>query len=974
MRKIFTLSLLLAATAASARQISPDEALSAANAFLNSTSLTPVEASGAMTRSDAQPYYAFNATDGNGFVIISGDDRYSKVLGYSDRGSFDFKNMPPQLKAMLEKFAENSAKPSVSNSTHTSWTSGNFSTRSDEGVLLKTAEWGQGAPYNDLCPTVDGQKAPAGCVATAMAIAMKYHNWPDYTRGDVQTDYYYPELGFDFSDYTIDWKALDNQDDPKFAEEVAKLMFSAGVCNSMAYGAEESGATVWTIGHKMIELYTYAKGNQFVGKDRYSDAEWNSMLKDQLENVGPVIYCGDGSGSHCFIVDGYDTNGLYHINWGWDGQLNGYYNLGVAEEAGNLFPENQAMIIDLKPDKERKVYSKAFIPNVRAYEYGSQEWNFYSPTIIPGEKQFVKFPTITTNCHSGFYGLAVVDGDDNIKEIFHVSLQDTGIRWICDYPGVALGSHNQGDGILFPDIKEGERYQLVSMDASYVFLENEGYYKWTPEKPSYDPKDWKIVLGGIDYPSYFYKEGNISEVAEVTVHVSQDLPVYMEVHKLYPSSEPFTFKALTTEGFAENFKIPQKGVSIEVESHDEFGNKKEAIMSSDSDDFSNNVTNNASISITMNDKYYDVYVKYEPTKDTRKDNNYKPEEIFEENGIIYTYDANNAGIIGYDQLSDNVTIPSHITTPLGKVRVGQVEADAFLHAPVKHLTIDVDNLYLNDFSFAGMDKLESISIEKDNFRSSFRYGYPFLKSDFKNIYFHSCPSIYTIQGLTGTIEYTSDWDFYNQSKPFDSAVTDHKDVNIFITNPINNPETDYYSLLQLLDGLSKYKTTYGLNDLIASITIPGVGESSAALKDIAKYNLPVRQMWSYTIDKINKVVKIDDVIPEVKITGVTINGKSVEKNSDGFYHYDNTRAENISVAIEYNINGSKEVVNEYSPSYNNSVIEAGVEMTIDSSDSIKKDVYNLQGMRILEKASQEEINNLPSGMYIVGKKKVVVKN
>ncbi|MDE6226165.1 MAG: C10 family peptidase, partial [Muribaculaceae bacterium] len=914
----------------------------------------------------------FNATDGNGFVIISGDDRYSKVLGYSDRGSFDFKHMPPQLKAMLDQFAENSVKPSVSNSTHTSWTSGNVSTRSDEGVLLKTAEWGQGAPYNDLCPTVDGQKAPAGCVATAMAIAMKYHNWPDYTRGDVQTDYYYPELGFDFSDYTIDWKALDNQDDPKFAEEVAKLIFSAGVCNSMAYGAEESGAAVWPVGHKMIELYTYAKGNQFVGKARYSDEEWETMLRNQIKNVGPVIYCGDGNGSHCFIVDGYDANGLYHINWGWDGMQNGYFELGAAEENGNLFPNNQAMIIDLKPDKERKVYSKAFIPNELSYP--SQEWNFYSPDITPGEKQYVLIPTMAQNCFNGYYGLAVVDEEDNIKEIFHVSLPQNGIRWICAYPGVFLGSDNQGDGILFPDIKEGERYQLVSMDASYVFLENEGYYKWTPEKPSYDPKDWKIVLGGIDYPSYFYKEGNQSEVTELTFHFDSDLPVYMEVSKLYPTSEPLIMKALTNEGFADNLKVPRKGVSVEVKAYDIDGNSQEVIWANSEDDYLTGESNTYNFNISTYHKYYDVYVKYEPTKDIRKDNNYKPEEIFEENGIIYTYDANNAVIIGYDQLSDNVTIPSHIITPLGKVSVLQVRADAFLHAPVKHLTIEEgEYLMFGRSAFAGMDKLESISIESEKFKPNFDGGFSFMKSDFKNLYFYSCPTVYSIQGFTNIMEYTSDYDFYNPYKPFDSAVTDHKDVNIFITNPINNPETDYQSFIELLDGLNKFKTSYGLNDLIASITIPGVGESSAALKDIAKYDLPVRQMWSYTIDKTNKVVKIDDVIPEVKITGVTINGKTVEKSSDGFYHYDTTRAENISVAIKYNLNETKEIVNEYSPSYNN-MIESGVEMTIDSSDSIKKDVYNLQGIRILEKASQEEINNLPSGMYIVGKKKVVVKN
>ena len=976
MRKIFTLSLLLAATAASARQISPDEALSAANAFLNSGTLTPVEASGAVTRSDAQPYYAFNATDGNGFVIISGDDRFSKVLGYSDRGSFDFKHMPPQLKAMLEKFAENSAKPSNSSNVHPSWTASTLSTRAEEGILLETANWGQGAPYNDLCPTVEGKKAPAGCVATAMAIAMKYHNWPDYTRGDVQTDYYFPELGFDFSNYTIDWKALDNPKDPKFADEVAKLMFSAGVCNSMSYGAEESGAVVWPIGHKMIELYTYAKGNQFVIKEKYSDEEWETMLKQQLKNVGPVIYTGDGSGAHCFIIDGYDGSGLYHINWGWDGELNGYYVLGDAIENGNLFPNNQAMIIDLKPDKERKVYSKAFIPNVQEYE--SQEWNFFSPDITPGKSQKVLIPTITQNCFNGYYGLAVVDNNDDIKEIFNTTPAQAGIRYFCTYPGVAWGCWTQGDnGINFPKLKEGERYQLVTMEATYETngQENPGFWTWTPERPSDDPKDWQIVLGGIDYPSYFYDKGNKSEVSEVTFHVDDQLPAYMELHHIYPSSEPFTIRQLKWESVGETIHVPKKGFSVEVKCRDKEGNPKEVIWVNTEDEYKEGKLGYYSFTITMSEDYYDVYLNYEPDNNTRKDSGYSPEEILENAGLIFKIEENEAAIIGYENVPEDIIIPEKIKSHKGELPVTTVKGDAFLHAPVKNITFKGGAQLIDDLALAGINSLESLSFENKSYMLGFKWGYPLLKSQINNIYFERFPYVQEIERLLDVQPWQANrpsvWDPYVD----DSATTDQQNVCIYC---VHNP--DYEEQFNgLLNWLKTLKTVYKLEDVISSITIPGIGESSAALAEIKKYDLPIRQMWTYSVDKTNKLVKIDDVIPEVKISSVAINGKVVEKSADGFYHYGDTRADDISVSISYMLNDAKEVVNEYTPFYNAGLPDdvdftTGVDSINGSSEPILKDVFNLQGIRVIEKASQDEINKLPAGMYIIGNRKIVVRN
>ncbi|MDE5874359.1 MAG: C10 family peptidase, partial [Muribaculaceae bacterium] len=247
--------------AANARQISPQEAASVASEFLSAKSMTtraadePLRVTDSNDLKSEQPYYVFNNSGSNGFVIVSGDDRFAKILGYSDHGSFDFKNMPPQLKALLDQFAENSAKSSTWKGTHPSWNASSFQTRADEEVLLQTANWGQNAPYNADCPNMGEQNAPTGCVATAMAIVMKYHKWPE----------------------TYNWDAMPmeiNTENPTPNPELARLMKDAGEAVFMAYGPTESGANMNWVGHRMQQVFHYSPECQFITKQNFTADKW----------------------------------------------------------------------------------------------------------------------------------------------------------------------------------------------------------------------------------------------------------------------------------------------------------------------------------------------------------------------------------------------------------------------------------------------------------------------------------------------------------------------------------------------------------------------------------------------------------------------------------------------------------------------------------------------------------------------------
>ena len=406
MRKLLLLSLLMVSVCAYARQISEDEAAAIATEFLNSTTLRQTPAKTAVhrakapnaTQAETAPFYVFNAEDNKGFVIVSADDRAQRILGYSDKGTFDFTNLPPQLNAMLDNYGEQIKNIPANTPTHASWKAP-MRASEEGGVLLETAEWGQGAPFNTQCPIIDGEHAPTGCVATAMAIVMKYHNWPD----------------------NYDWNLMpiENVDETN-SSEIASLMKDAGESVLMHYTANESSASMNFVGHRLQQHFKYDPECQFITAKNFTDDAWVSMLKSNIDNRNPVIYNGTGSGNHAFIIDGYDNSGLYHVNWGWDGLYNGTYALNVLTPGDNNFSENAGMVINISPDKSGKEYSNVFCDYGYFWATGGLAPGAHFSIDAPAPNQTFDFTClgISYPCdESGEIGLLLFDKNGNVKEL-----------------------------------------------------------------------------------------------------------------------------------------------------------------------------------------------------------------------------------------------------------------------------------------------------------------------------------------------------------------------------------------------------------------------------------------------------------------------------------------------------------------------------------------------------------------------------
>lgn len=344
MRKILVLLFLLVSVIAEGRKIPESEAAAIAYEFLNSNvRQTPAKAEvrraigrKAENTGDA-PFYVFNAEDNQGFVIVSGDDRTQRILGYSDTGNFDFNNLPPQLDAILCKFANRIASLPQTSVKSQSWDTPLPVDAYGEGKLLKTANWGQGYPYNAQCPEMDGYHCVTGCVATAMAIIMKYHNWPNQGKGETVYDWNGQQLSASFDSSFYDWtKILDdysNTDDLSIENinEVAHLMHDVGYAIHAGYGIGATHASNLDASIALVDNFRFHPCLGSICLMYCSTDYFISVVKSEIDNNRPLLFTSlktpNGTDPHTYVGDGYDNNGYIHFNWGWDGYANGYYSI-----------------------------------------------------------------------------------------------------------------------------------------------------------------------------------------------------------------------------------------------------------------------------------------------------------------------------------------------------------------------------------------------------------------------------------------------------------------------------------------------------------------------------------------------------------------------------------------------------------------------------------------------------------------------
>lgn len=407
-----------------------------------------------------QSYYVFPNANSKGFTIVSGDDRLPEIVGYSSQGSYDENNLPEGfisfMKAYqnlynkvnlgdaeaLKNLAEIKAwRNKIAQKKNAESSQANASAASTSAVapLLGNIEWDQTSPYNNMCPKYDSvHVAATGCVATAMAQVMAYYKYPKQLKADIP-GYVNRWNGIPMEIPTItqeegiyDW---DNML-PKYNKEanatqqqkdaVAKLMYHCGAAVRMSYGPE-SGAAVSS--SKLAKYFGYdADLMMDLSRSSFTLDKWMQIIDTELAAGRPVLYGGQSSeNGHQFICDGKDENGLYHINWGWSGNQNAYFDLSILNpekggtgsgSAADGYNRDCTMTIGIAPDNGVVDAPLAQIPTISVYSASVVDITKGTRKKKSDKFEFtqqVTFVNQVKQAFKGFLGLGILQKDGSYK-------------------------------------------------------------------------------------------------------------------------------------------------------------------------------------------------------------------------------------------------------------------------------------------------------------------------------------------------------------------------------------------------------------------------------------------------------------------------------------------------------------------------------------------------------------------------------
>ena len=320
-------------------------------------------------------FYVF-AVQPKGFVIVSADDRAKPILGYSTESNFTAQ-LPDGLMTFFANYKAGFSQMYANNDERTAeavadWTSleetGRLSaTKTDRSVgPLLSSIWNQTDPYNNMAPedpnSVFSGHCKSGCVANAMSQIMRYWEWPrtgtgshSYYASSYYGNYGWQEANFGEATYRFELMPdfLDFASPQSEVDATALLEYHAGVSVDMGYGPSASGAYSEDVGPAMLDYFRYSPELEHRDKPNGSGTQWKNDLRANLDAGMPLYYASSGEGGgHAYVLDGYDDNDMFHLNWGWAGFDNGYYAINAFYLTFYSFPYYHNAYFNLHPDDE----------------------------------------------------------------------------------------------------------------------------------------------------------------------------------------------------------------------------------------------------------------------------------------------------------------------------------------------------------------------------------------------------------------------------------------------------------------------------------------------------------------------------------------------------------------------------------------------------------------------------------------------
>lgn len=330
---------LLSSLAAGAEVLTPAQAVSRLGSA-DTRRIAPLQTSTAIKATyydNANIPALYAMTMGSGITaILSAESEMPALLGYCD-SYFDQANVSPAMRAWLQTMADETSRL---RSGQTAKAAAQAMERPAVAPICRS-NWNQGSPYNYYCPKVGMSKSMTGCVATAMAQVLYAMQWPAQCNGGTETyrwDSQNTNLSLDFNGITLDWGAMKpnytSTTTTESTKATALLMQALGYAAHMQYSPEASGAQGLQLSKGLVDHFDFDCTLQYTLHDWYFQDEWEELIYHELQQGNPV-YC-DGAdpvtnSGHAFVIDGYDGQGFFHLNWGWGGMSNGYYRLTALD-------------------------------------------------------------------------------------------------------------------------------------------------------------------------------------------------------------------------------------------------------------------------------------------------------------------------------------------------------------------------------------------------------------------------------------------------------------------------------------------------------------------------------------------------------------------------------------------------------------------------------------------------------------------
>jgi len=447
------LTLLLSATANYADNVDFNAALRIARTYVN---ISKKSAKNLKTRAAAtttqQPYYVFNDDTGKGFVVVAGDDKMGEVLAYSHEASIDMANLNPEARYLLDSYRQVYEKLGKNKGLTTR---AETATKATDAVqpLLKS-KWGQDYPYSKQTQYV------TGCVATAVAQVMYYHKWPAQGKGQESYKVTFDNTvrSADFTKSHYDWDNMlpdynRRNVTTKQEDAVALLMNDVGIATNMQYTDRVSGTQSYMAERALRNYFDYDAALV----TRFDEGEDNfiEIVKKELRNGFPLYISGDPSsgGGHAWVCDGFDEEDKFHMNFGWNGQADGYYSLATLDVKSTGSEFNGAQL-----SFNKRIQVIAIHPNKPNTPKIDADIAYQSPTI--------KF---NNDGMMAFVGDAPTTTSDAAKVMFTGFVNRSDAELIGD---IGLGIYNQ-EGKLVKVTPYGQDGRKIFSKERFVFNDGE---------------------------------------------------------------------------------------------------------------------------------------------------------------------------------------------------------------------------------------------------------------------------------------------------------------------------------------------------------------------------------------------------------------------------------------------------------------------------------------------------------------------